>query len=165
MSENVVQPVLNPATLPAAMSDEEALDFTQRHRRGLVDALTIGGPPTDGEVANVLLKTLDGIDRQALTKMKIKSDENASNNSDALAASVIAGVFAQLKGKNPYERELIEGEFVDNTPPVPDLNKLPAITLVPGETDIGTSDLTYESFTSKQGKKNPQNPEEDLQEA
>ncbi|HWT40108.1 MAG TPA: hypothetical protein VN081_02450 [Dongiaceae bacterium] len=165
MSDNIVQLVPNTGVAPTPMSDEEALDFTQRHRKDLVDVLTANGAPTDGEVANVLLKTLDGMDRQALTKMKIKSDERTNDNSDKLAASVIAGVFAQLKGKNPYEKEVIEGQLLERAAPAVDLSKLPAIELVPGETDIGTSDLTYESFTASQGKKRPQNPEEDLQEA
>lgn len=165
MSDNIVQLVPNTGAPAAPMTDEEALDFTQGQRKKLVDALTANGTPTDSEVASTLLKTLDGMDRQALTKMKIKSDEKSANNSDAMAAAVIAGVFAKLKGKNPYEREILEGEVVQQAAPTPDLSKLPAVELVPGETDIGTSDLTYEAFTSGQGKKTPRNPEADLQEA
>lgn len=145
------------------LGEDEVLDFTQRMRKGLVDDMTGNGTryPSDPKDRTHFLMALDGLDRQALSKKKIASDEKVAD-ADRLAASVINSVFAKFSKGDPFiSQQPIEGEFT-RVPPRPDLNLLPAIEIVPGETDIGTSELTFDSFMATRGvvKKSQEDSEE-----
>lgn len=135
----------------APQSDEESLNYTQTIRFRVVEDLVAGGKiPNDPKDRAQLLATLDGMDRQVLTKQKIKIEEKAAD-ADRLAAQVLATVVAQTKGRSPFERPVIEGEVIQRqlTAPALDTSKIPKFTPVPGETDVGIADMNCETFMAK----------------
>ena len=69
--------------IDTAISDDEVLDYTQVMRRKFVNEATVGGSkmPTDPKEAKVLLTALSDLDRAALGKKRIKSDEDIAKMS------------------------------------------------------------------------------------
>lgn len=141
-------PAHNPPALPT--DDNDTLNYTQKVRQMVVSDLITGGMPKDPKDRAQLLAALDGMDRQVLTKQKIKVDEKVAD-ADRHAATILAQVLAQTHGRSPYERPVIEGEVITPALPGPtvDLSKLPEFEPVPGETDIGTADMNCETFMAK----------------
>jgi hypothetical protein len=152
---------LAPMAPPEVLSEDDVLQYTQRKRIELVDHMTVGGMPAEAKDRSTMLMALDGLDRQALTKQRLKTDEKIAD-SDRMAANIIGTIFSRL-GKSPYERT-IDGTSGEQPallpPPKPDLGLLPAIDVVPGEMDQGTSELTYDSFTAKMGLQRAQDQAE-----
>lgn len=123
------------------MNDEAIVSFTQRKRKELVDEMTKGGLPTEKGDRIVLLSALVDMDRTAIAKMKIGSQERegAADRSAALVAAKI------LSGMGPQMGRVIDSTCTRETPALDDKD-LPELELVPGETDIGLSTLTYEQL-------------------
>jgi hypothetical protein len=83
----------------------------------------------------MLIQALDGLDRTILTRAKLKSDDqNAKSQRDT--AKMIAEVLTRVS-TIPIART--------GTPTLP--NEIIVDNLVPGETDIGLQNLTYDDFT------------------
>jgi hypothetical protein len=138
----------------APMTDDEVLDYTQLKRRQVVDHVTRDGfTNLDNEDMGLILKAVDGMDRTALTRKKIASDEKIADK-DLQAAGVISTIFAKFGNKNPFERTVNPGAGAGA--PTPDLSQLPAIETVPGENHIGQIDLTYDSFLASRGETPPE---------
>ena len=138
MSGSNEQPKLNrPGT------DDEVLRYTRGVRLDLVDELTKKGVPTDTKDQQTLLQTLSDMDRGALSNKKIGASEGIAE-ADRIVAVAIAQLNNQFGSQNPFERRsgtLIEGEV-----PRLDAGRMPEIELVEGETEIGLSAMTYNSF-------------------
>lgn len=120
----------------------DVVEFTQGIREQIVHGLTANGMPADNETTNVLLSTLDSMDRTAIGVMRIQQGnrandltEQALNIADRLSASFQQGPFVNVTpGVNPNA-------------PVPG-EKLIEIKPVPGAMDIGTSTQNYNEFMS-----------------
>lgn len=125
----------------STMTDEDSdLDYTKEMRKKLVNHVTGGGNkmPEETKQQMVLLQALDGIDRAALSKLKIKSDEGATTSQNA--ALLLAAIFNDPRTKNVG--------LVENTnrePPVFDINIKPTV-LVEGELDLISGSDSYEAF-------------------
>ena len=125
----------------STMTDEDSdLDYTKEMRKKLVNHVTGGGNvmPEGPKQQMVLLKALEGIDRAALSKLKIKSDEGATTSQNAVL--LLAAIFNDPRTKNVG--------FVENTdrePPVFDVNIKPTV-LVEGELDLISGSDSYEAF-------------------
>lgn len=125
----------------STMTDEDSdLDYTKEMRKKLVSHVTGGGNkmPEETKQQMVLLQALDGIDRAALSKLKIKSDEGATTSQNA--ALLLAAIFNDPRTKNVG--------LVENTnrePPVFDINIKPTV-LVEGELDLISGSDSYEAF-------------------
>ena len=125
----------------STMTDEDSdLDYTKEMRKKLVNHVTGGGNkmPEETKQQMVLLQALDGIDRAALSKLKIKSEEGATTSQNA--ALLLAAIFNDPRTKNVG--------FVENTnrePPVFDINIKPTV-LVEGELDLISGSDSYEAF-------------------
>lgn len=130
--------------------EDQDLDFTRSKRRQIVTALCKDDKvPTDPEQLNLLLKTLDGIDKPALVKLRIKADEGISNNA-AVAAAALAQVFMNPNSKR--KPEVIELGVVDESK-IPELpNDLPVPQVLPGELDVNPAQETYDSFMARQSQ-------------
>lgn len=125
--------------------DDNDLDYTRQARMKLIASMTNGGMPSDNKDRQTLLAALDGMDRAALAKKRIKSEEGISS-SKALAAETIAQIFmdARLKSiTSPTMNELGQIPLLRNDLPVPDL--------VDGELETNPSVETYDSFMSRHG--------------
>lgn len=134
-------------TLPEAMSEDDILRFTQRMRKGFVDHLTADGFPSDPKDQNTLLSAMADMDRSALQNKRIGSEANQAE-ADRLAAMAIAKMTSHFGAINPFEKQVGGVREI----PAFDETDLPTVELVPGETDVGISDMTYEDMARKMAK-------------
>lgn len=131
--------------LPA---EESILAFTHHHRTKLVKVLSksISGPDgmIDPDMMRVMLQTLDGMDRQTLTRVKVKADkENAAG-----VAQINAGVLAELLHRVPMGLPPLSGVLEHRAmPELPDGLELPALT--EGETDLVVAQDNYTNFMAR----------------
>lgn len=123
-------------------SEDKDLGYTRDIRKKLADSLTKTGMPTDIKEQSILLQTLDGIDRAALGKLRIKSDEGISSAQTA-AASILATLFNDPRTKNIGKNTDLIGDV-----PTFDVNIEPPI-LIDGELDINPQVQNFESFSLK----------------
>ena len=81
------------------------LDFTQNKRKALIEKMEKiqGGIEEDSELIGAYTRLLDGIDKQELSKMKIKSDEEQGDKNRAAiqAARQLATSFSRQR-TNPF---------------------------------------------------------------
>jgi hypothetical protein len=125
-------------------SDDAVLAYTCGIRQQLVAAIVKGGMPAETKEQMVLLTALADMDRTALGKKKIKSDEGVSGARVA-AAATLAQLFMdprlkQLGQARPGETGAI--------PVLADHLEMPL--LVHGELDDHTTPMNYESFMLSQ---------------
>lgn len=131
------------------LSDDQVIDYTQRVRKSLVAEILKEGFPTENTDRQTLLHALADMDRTAIQNKKIGS-EDAKADADRVAALAIARINQQMGSVIPGERPVIEGQY---TKLEGDITLIPNIEVVPGETDIGISDDTYDEFTGRMEKK------------
>jgi hypothetical protein len=125
------------------MSDDDVLDYVQGQRKRVADQLTKDGIPEDRDTLEVLLSTLDGLGRTALGKKKVKSEENGNKNTMA-AIEAMTMLGKQFGNDNPFLKGSNPSIAVEQQV---DTDKLPTITTVEGEKEIGISANTYDDFT------------------
>lgn len=134
--------------------DDQILQYTQGKRQEIVSKLTAKGIPTDdSKQMQALLATLDGMDRVALGKKRIKADEGIAGANQAAAAAVIATLLqkAGSAGMRPFEAV----DVIPRTPPTLG-SDIPEPVLVKGETDTVTQQMSYEAFQA--ANQLPDNP-------
>jgi hypothetical protein len=125
------------------LEDKARLNLTLGVRERIIKSLTDEGRlPTSMEDRAFLLQALDGMDRTVLAKTKIKNDDKNSRAQQENARTI-----ANILSKIPLK----------NTQPNADrLTELPEHIVVsdpvPGEKDLGTQVLNYETFMSQQNK-------------
>jgi hypothetical protein len=126
-------------------AEDSDLEYTRMMRKKLVDDITTNGSkmPADIKDRSILLQALDGMDRAALTKKKIASDEGI-NDKQVMAAEIIAQIFNTKNLKeNRTADDFIEGEIrvLDDNLEIPVIN--------PGELDAVTPAIDYNAFVAK----------------
>lgn len=117
--------------------DIDILKRTQVIRNSLVTKLMRSGQvPDDIHQQRMLLDVVNSMDKSTLQKAKVKAEDKSNESKEARAKAV-----AQF---------LLEARKKQQALPVVDSAELPqsvpAPELVPGETDIGMQDLSYETF-------------------
>lgn len=118
------------------LADKQRLELTLRTREGIIRHLTQKGCLPDApEDRDILLKTMDSMDRTVLTKAKIKSDDSA-NQSQAASAKLVAQVLMQTALAQ-------RGTRVD---PVTLDNDIQVVDMVEGETHIGVQTFKYDEI-------------------
>ena len=123
-------------------NEDTDLQYTRDKRIQLVEAITKKGTsvPEDIKDRSILLSALDGIDKAALAKKKIKSDEGISN-SQVAAAAIIAEI---------YTTKNVRALAIDTGGVIPLLNNtIPDAAVVYGELDTVSEPLNYDTFISK----------------
>lgn len=128
--------------LPALNTDEASLDYTQGIRRQLVEVLVKKTDNLqDPKIIGTIGSLLDGMDRQALGKMKIRVEEQQNMNQEGMAANV-AEILKQMgsKGHNFQAPEPVPRE-------VPVLgSEVPDPVLIEGETATIATQQDYDTF-------------------
>jgi hypothetical protein len=77
--------------------DQQDLQKTQDVRRKIVDQMFVNNRvPNDAEDRDLLMKALESMDKQVLSRAKIKSDDQA-NKDQKNVANVIAGLLLKTK--------------------------------------------------------------------
>lgn len=132
------------------MTDDEVLDYTQLLRRKFVRKFTNEGEdmPKDPKEAKVLLTALSDMDRSALGKKRIKTDENIAQMNAQTVDSIAAEVRKTLAPRyqaNPQE---------DRPKPVLNEEGLPPLQVGIGETEIGVASETHEAFAARYEREN-----------
>jgi hypothetical protein len=123
--------------------EDSDLEFTRAKRKELVAAITEKGMPTETKDRLTLLAALDGMDKAALSKKKIKSDEGVSDK-NVQAIETITKLFADARLKNMSK---VVGSLEASIPVLRE--DLPLPVLVPGELDEQSDSEDYEAFTHR----------------
>lgn len=142
MTEIILRQIMNQELDPATMTEDEVLAYTRGKRMELANKLTESGIPTEKETATVLLQTLDGLDRSSLTRLKIKSEEQANKN-NTIAASAIAEVLGRISN-NAYQ---MPGVARKEIPVLPSSISDPEV--VEGELETNPAQIDFDTFTSQ----------------
>lgn len=126
-------------------SDEEVLGFTQRKRREIVGKMmSTEEYLQDAKFINALGGVLDGMDRQTLTRMKIRVEERQVNNQEGMAVNV-AEILKQMgSGGHSFQapQPIVR--------PIPVLgSEVPDPVLLEGETSTIAVQQDYETFHAK----------------
>ena len=128
----------DPDALPTQL--EERLEITQKMRMKMVNILTEDGNriPTDADSAKLVLQALNDMDRTTLGTMKQKTDDNKAASDQILARALLK------LGEHQGSRSLLRSD----TPVAPRVERvddslLPEISVVPGEMDVGTQNISY----------------------
>lgn len=126
--------------------EESDLEFTNKIRKNMIRNLVgdEGVATKDVKDLNVVIKALDGIDKSALTKLRIKSDEGISNK-NLEASTNIAHILSTRTAQEllPQSKE-IQGNILEI-----DDNLIEGITIVEGELETNPIPLNYDSFMNK----------------
>lgn len=137
----VIEPVID----YSQMTDDQILALTQHKRVTIVQHLTRapGGIPGDKEDRDALFKSLDGLDKIALTRKRIQADQETT-----AGVTQAVGVITQLLRQSKLNYNTVDVEDVDASE-MPKLgDDVPAPILVPGETEINAPQLDYDSFVA-----------------
>lgn len=126
-----IKPNLNEA------EDDIDIEYVRGERKRIVKEVSKEGIPVgDPKKMAIMLAALDGIDRSAIARKRIRSDDKAAAGVSG-AAALIAKV---LTAANPLD--FIKEGITRESPTLG--ADIPAPTLVPGETQRGTLNLSYE---------------------
>lgn len=119
-----------------SLEDQQAIEFAQKVRKEAIKELVSqGAVPKNPADKVLLLGLLDGTDRSVLARARLKADENSSKNQAAIQA-----MMAEALNNMPQVQRRAVGTVLQlpNTYEITDI--------VPGETDIQTEALTYDTF-------------------
>jgi hypothetical protein len=125
------------------LTDDDLIAGNQNIRQLLVREMIANGIPTDNKERYLLLTALGDSDRTALAQKKIGSTEK-QGAADRQAALMIAEMAKRYGSASPFQAPGQLGRI-----PVIQAGQLDGVELVPGETDIGTSSETYDSFMER----------------
>lgn len=129
--------------------DDKLLRHTQGVRLTVVDQLMDQGKiPVTQEDRELLLKVIDGLDKQAINKKRIKAD-NKIGDAAQQAAAALAIMSQRLAGVDPFKAT----NSSSGPERVPDKFAKGEIVVVPGELDMGSDTRTYEEFSSEHSDK------------
>lgn len=122
--------------------DQSILEYTRTKRVQLVEVLSSGPKhvPEDTKEQMILLNALDGLDRSALGRMRIESEnQNAKNMTER--AALIAGVLASINPSKTYVHETDRDLSMVILP-----SSIPVPEIIPGELDGNDHSLNYADF-------------------
>lgn len=130
--------------LDAPMEDAETYNFTQAYRKALVTTLTRKGIPTDEIRGNLLLSTLDSMDKQINSRNKLRLEEAKVKSDDELKA-LMAGL---LMSTNQSDHQTLGTAKLstDYTPELP--SEISNIELVPGQTEVNPGQIEFDAIMS-----------------
>jgi hypothetical protein len=123
-------------------ADDSVLEYTQGVRKQLITALVKETEALqDPKIVNAIGGLLDGMDRQALGKMKIRVEEQQTQNQEGMAANIAELLRQMGSGGNTFQA------------PVPVPRDVPALgsdvpdpVLVEGEVATNPTQQDFETF-------------------
>lgn len=130
-----------------ALDDAADMQFVRDVRKQLIGGLMKEGVPKDIKEQSVLLTALTDMDRSAIARLRIKSDDNNTDKM-ASAALVVAEVLRKTK---PREFQAIE---IDDNREIPMLPaSIPSGTYNEGLMQQGTNNTTFDEFMASRESK------------
>jgi hypothetical protein len=115
------------------IEDKQLLNKCVDIRMNLIETMTAKGMPEDNEDRNVLLAALSGIERVAISRARIKSEEDISKSNGELQKLI-----AQVLVKVPNAVSNYNGE--------PLMLEDATIETVEGETSTGVYNISLDGF-------------------
>jgi hypothetical protein len=126
-------------------NEDQVLSYTQKQRQKIVHRLiTKKHEELESSDKTMLLMALDGMDRSALGRKRLKSDEKIGA-SQAAAAALIAQVL-QAPGAM-HHGLVVDGVINRIAPQLP--ATLPDPKVVPGEMDADAAQMDYDTFMAQ----------------
>ena len=119
------------------LEEKRLLKKTLMLREQMIDALSAGGIPKNNEDIELLLKLVDSTDRTIHSKARLKIEEEGVRNEQQIR-ELVARVLSQDDTTPARERDI---------PQLP--SELTRTKQVEGDTTIGPSEETYESFIKR----------------
>lgn len=120
--------------------DDADLNFYEGTRKKIVSSLMEKGVPQDNESIGLVLKAIDGGSRTILTKKRLEVDKE---NSEVISAN--QALIAEILKSSPTRQQQLQ-----RTTPLPEIDmSVPG----PGETEIGTKQVTYKEIMGHQDQK------------
>lgn len=119
------------------IEDKKILENCISVRENIVSAMTVKGIPSDVDDRAFLLNALNGLEKVALTRARLKNEDKA-NDIASNANAIVASLLTRLPNLNT---DIIEGAVV----PVIDTSLMP-ISLAPGENKIGVESFDYDQM-------------------
>jgi hypothetical protein len=138
-------PAQLPQTIEVIQNEDQILHYTQGQRKTIVERLMkMEHDKLEGSDKTMLLMALDGMDRSALGRKRLKTDENVAASQVAVAG-LIAKVLATPGALQAHQ--LLDGL---TSRPIPQLPaEIPEPTLVPGEMDTEAPQMDYTTFMTQ----------------
>lgn len=134
----------------------ELLDLTQNKRRELLEKIeAIPKFEMDSETVGAYVRVLDGMDKQELTKAKIKSDEEQGDKNRAAvqAARQLASSFTRNR-ENPFMQKRVGGAPQDDKIPTINVEDDIVAAVIPGQPS-----QSWKDFEAKMEEKENQEKE------
>lgn len=129
-------------TLP--QTSEERLEFSQSIRHQLAQELMKDGKiPDSADDRELLLKTIEHMDRTTLGAMKIQTDDKRAAR-DQLVAAALVDLSQKIGSAKLFRKEGAEREPI--TIPA---DALPDVDLVEGELSTSQENLNYKEFEQR----------------
>ena len=124
------------------VNDDEVLDFTHSKRVWLLDQLTANGTklPEDVKETKIVAQLLDGMDKQALGKKRIRLDEKVVDT-QAGAAAIMANILSMAAGQKPF---IVQNAVAREVPVLG--SDVPAPVLVEGEISTAPYVQDFDTF-------------------
>lgn len=138
---------LQPCVQIQAHEDEDIYQLTQSIRRAMVIQMTKDHIPVDEERGNLLLKTLDSMDKQVLTRSRLKLDTEVAKT-DEEAKAVIASILTNRESVTKLEAR--PTDYVDAAYEVVLPDTIPAADIVPGMLDVNPAQIEYDQIMEAQ---------------
>lgn len=136
------------ADVSVDLNEDQVLARTRGVRLKIVGELTKipTGFPADPDDAKLLVKMLDGLDKQALTTKRMKVDEAIAAGSAASGKELIAALLSRVGHAYGGAATII----IDA--PMLSHDDVPEPEALPGELEVGTKQLNFETFMAENGR-------------
>lgn len=127
-----------------SLEDKRKLNLTASVRENIITELTKKGVPDDKDSQTFLIKALDGLDTNTLSQAKLKIDKSNKDANDQITNMVTEFLMRTTGKAQPSEEKRKD---------IPELSESFVIQdAVPGESDIGTVDITLEEIQKNTGR-------------
>lgn len=140
----IEQPTSAQPIQPSVTDTEAMYQYTQQQRLQMYQAIVPDAASIQHQDPKLLalgLKALDGLDKQNLTRERMQTDKDISNN-DQETARLLNSVAEQMSNVSPYKLQ----EPGNTAMPTPEL---PQPDLAPGELEEGVANICYKDFQKK----------------
>ena len=128
-------------------NDDAVLDYTLKMRKFVLDKMLADGKlPEDPAEKKIILNALDGMDKAAIAKKRIKLEEKVVD-SHAGAAAIIASILSMSSSVNAFK----DINPVNRVAPTLG-SDVPEPVLVEGEASVTANQQTFSEFMIKTTK-------------
>lgn len=129
--------------------DDELLEWGVEQRKDFIKKMmkADGSLPDDPKERALVLKALDGIDKTAVSRKRLKIEDKAATNA-AETAKLISQFYERVSSKDPFVIDQNMQEVpVRAAPKLPDNS--PEVDTVEGEMDTTPSQGSYDEFMGR----------------